>query len=160
MERGNPQYTLGLPLFTPYSNQQDFLLTYIWHKCHDPRWSQGTIDKETTIWAIIEWRKYEGKTRNNRRSPRHRKGKGKNHQSLSSKKIQYKGSTISLSTWWPRMASLRWSQKRSPSGKAWSQLGKPIHGHNKPRQRSIQTIRTGWQSNSKNMECHPPKVLL
>jgi len=36
MEREVPQNTLGLPLLTLDSNQQDFLPTHIWHRRHDP----------------------------------------------------------------------------------------------------------------------------
>ena len=56
MERGTPQYTLGLPLFTPDNNQWNSLPTHIWYKYHDHSRSQGTVNKEAAFLGTVEQR--------------------------------------------------------------------------------------------------------
>ena len=133
--RGSQQYTLGLSLFALDNDQWNSFPTHICHRPHDPRWSRGTIDNETIVPETTKWREHEGKTWDNGRSPWDGHNQRRGCQALSIKKIQYKGSTTSLSTRWPCMASMRWF-KKDPWATAWTQLGRPIQGHIKPRHES------------------------
>ena len=126
--RKSLQYTLGLSLVTPDNNQRTSLSTHIGHRRHNPRQSRGTIHKEIVVLRTTQRKAHEGRTKDIGQGPRDDLNPRKGHPTSTDREIQYQGSISSLSTWWPRETSLRWSQKKSPSSKAWTQLERPIQG--------------------------------